>query len=151
MSSYPFNNSFTKQFRQEQPASFSAEEKPFQQIVISTYSTITDADVNKLGAHLTQQLHDNAIIHRLLAKLTQKDSPDIARLTAYVQEVHQLLRANANAEPFTAQYYKHLIELVASFLDLVTEFDMNGQELLLGNLNACYSNEDSFAVNQSVD
>lgn len=151
MSSYPFNNSFTRQFRQEQPASFSAEEKPFQQIVISTYSPITDAEINKLGLGLTQQLHDNAVIHRLLTKLTQKDSPDIARLTAFVQEVHQQLQSNASAEPFTAQYYKHLIELVASFLDLVNEFDMNGQELLLGNLNACYSGDDGFAVNQSVD
>ena len=58
---------------------------------------------------------------------------------------------NASAEPFTAQYYKHLIELLASFLDMVNEYDANGQELLLGNLNACYSNEPSFAVNQSVD
>ncbi len=151
MSSYPFNNSFTKQFRQEQTVSFCAEEKSFQQIVISSYSSLTDAEINTLGQSLTRQLHDNEIIHRLLTKLTQHDSPDAARLATYIQEVHKELRNNANAEPFTAQYYKHLIELCTSFHELVNEYDMNGQELLLGNLNACYVNEDSFAVNQSVD
>ena len=151
MSSYPYNNSFTKQFRQEQTVSFCAEEKPFQQIVISSYSPLTDAEINTLGQSLTRQLHDNEIIHRLLSKLTQHDSPDAARLAAYIQEVHQELSNNAHAEPFTAQYYKHLMELCTSFHELVNEYDMNGQELLLGNLNACYINEDSFAVNQSVD
>jgi len=151
MSSYPYNNSFTKQFRQEQTVSFCAEEKPFQHLLISSYSRLTDAEINTLGQSLTHQLHDNEIIHRLLSKLTQHDSPDAARLTAFVQEVHGELSNNANAEPFTAQYYKHLIELFTSFLELVNEYDMNGQELLLGNLNACYASEDSFAVNQSVD
>lgn len=151
MSSYPFTNSFTKQFRQEQSVSFCAEEKPFQNILISTYSRFTDAEINSLGQSLNEQLLDNNIIHRLLNKLTQKDSPDSERLLAFIKETHQELRNNANAEPFTAQYYKHLIELLASFLDLVNEYDANGQELLMGNLNACYSNEPSFAVNQSVD
>ena len=151
MSSYPFNNSFTKQFRQEQSVSFCAEEKPFQQIVISKYSTINEAEINALGQCLTQQLNDNAIVQRLLTKLTHKDTPDVVRLTTYVQEVHEELHTNASAEPFTAQYYKHLIELLTSFLELVNEYDINGQELLFGNLNACYSNEDSFAVNHSVD
>jgi hypothetical protein len=151
MSSYPFNNSFTKQFRQEQPVTFCAEEKPFDNIVVSTYGRFNDSEINALGKALNEQLFDNSIIHRLLSKLTQKDSQDAERLTAFVQQAHQELRTNANAEPFTAQYYKHLIELFASFLDLVNEFDTNGQELLLGNLNTCYFNETSFAVNQSVD
>jgi hypothetical protein len=151
MSSYPFNNSFTKQFRQEQSVSFCAEEKPFQNILISTYSRFTDAEINALGQSLNEQLLDNSTIHRLLIKLTQKDTPDAERLVAFIQETHQELRSHASAEPFTAQYYKHLIELLASFLDLISEYDTNGQELLLGNLNACYSNEPSFAINQSVD
>ena len=151
MSSFPFNTSFTKQFRQEQSVSFCAEERPFQNILISTYSRFTDAEINALGKSLNEQLLDNNIIHRLLNKLTQKDTPDAERLVAFIQETHQELRSNASAEPFTAQYYKHLIELLASFLDLISEYDANGQELLLGNLNACYSNETSFAINQSVD
>jgi hypothetical protein len=151
MSSYPFNNSFTKQFRQEQSVSFCAEEKPFQNILISTYSRFTDAEINSLGQSLNEQLLDNSVINRLLTKLTQKDNPDNERLSAFIQETHQELRSHASAEPFTAQYYKHLIELLSSFHDLLAEYDANGQELLLGNLNACYSNEPSFAVNQSVD
>lgn len=151
MSSYPFNTSFTKQFRQEQAVSFCAEEKPFENIVLSTYGRITESEINLLGSALNEQLFDNAIIHRLLNKLTQKDSRDAARLSAFIQETHEELSTHASAEPFTAQYYKHLIELLASFLDLLNEFDTNGQELLLGNLNACYFNETSFAVNQSVD
>ena len=151
MSSYPFNSSFTKQFRQEHSVSFCAEEKPFQNILISTYSPFTDAEINSVGQSLNEQLLDNSVINRLLTKLTQKDRPDAERLSAFIQETHQELRSNASAEPFTAQYYKHLIELLSSFHDLITEYDANGQELLLGNLNACYSNEPSFAVNQSVD
>jgi hypothetical protein len=151
MSSYPFNPSFAKQFRQEQSVTFCAEEKPFDNIVISTYGRHTDAEINALGKSLNEQLFDNSIIHRLLTKLTQKDSQDAERLSAFVLEAHKELRTNASAEPFTAQYYKHLIELFASFLDLVDEYDTNGQELLLGNLNTCYFNETSFAVNQSVD
>ena len=151
MSSYPFNTSFTKQFRQEQPVTFCAEEKPVQQLVLSTYSRMNDAEVNALGKSLNEQLFDNAIIHRLLTKLTVKDTRDAARLTAFVKETHQELSNHASAEPFTAQYYKHLLELLASFQELLEEFDMNGQELLIGNLNACYFNETSFAVNQSVD
>jgi hypothetical protein len=151
MSSYPFNNSFTKQFRQEQSVSFCAEERPFQNILISTYSSFTDAEINALGQSLNEQLLDNSIIHRLLNKLTQKDTPDTERLSAFIQETHQELRSHASAEPFTAQYYKHLIELLTSFHDLITEYDANGQELLLGNVNACYSNEPSYAINQSVD
>ena len=151
MSSYPFNTSFTKQFRQEQAVSFCAEEKPFENIVLSTYGRITESEINFLGSSLNEQMCDNAIIHRLLTKLTRKDSRDAARLSAFIQETHQELSAHANAEPFTAQYYKHLLELCNSFLDLVNEYDANGQELLLGNLNACYFNETSFAVNQSVD
>ena len=151
MSSYPFNTSFTKQFRQEQPATFCAEEKPFQQILLSTFGRRSDEEVNALGKALNEQMFDNAIILRLLTKLTQKDSRDAARLSSFVQETHQELRNHASAEPFTAQYYNHLIELLGSFQELVEEYDMNGQELLLGNLNACYSNENSFAINQSVD
>lgn len=151
MSSYPFNPSFTKQFRQEQPVTFRAEEKPVQQLVLSTYSRINDEEVNALGKSLNEQLFDNAIIHRLLTKLTLKDTRDAARLTAFVKETHQELSNHASAEPFTAQYYKHLIELLTSFQELLDEYDMNGQELLMGNLNACYFNETSFAVNQSVD
>jgi hypothetical protein len=151
MSSYPFNTSFTKQFRQEQAVSFCAEEKPFENIVLSTYGRITESEINLLGSALNEQMFDNAIIHRLLDKLTQKDSSDAARLSSFIQETHQELSTHASAEPFTAQYYKHLIELLASFLDLVNEFDSNGHELLLGNLNTCYSNDNSFAVNQSVD
>lgn len=151
MSSYPFNSSFTKQFRQDLPVTFSAEEKPFQHIVISTYGRFTETEINTLGQSLNDQLFDNGIIHRLLTKLTQKDSRDAERLSAFVQETHLELRAHATAEPFTAQYYKHLIELLGSFDDLVNEYDTNGYELLLGNLNACYFNENGFAVNQSVD
>jgi len=151
MSSYPFNTSFTKQFRQEQPVTFCAEEKPVQQLVLSTYSRMNDAEVNALGKSLNEQLFDNAIIHRLLTKLTLKDTRDAARLTAFVKETHQELSNHASAEPFAAQYYKHLIELLTSFQELLDEYDMNGQELLMGNLNACYFNETSFAVNQSVD
>lgn len=151
MSSYPFNNSFTKQFRQEQSVSFCAEEKPFQNILISTYSRFNDLEISNLGQSLNEQLLDNSIIHRLLTKLTQHDSSDAERLSDFIQETHQTLRSHASAEPFTAQYYKHLIELLSSFHDLITEYDANGQELLVGNLNACYSNEPSFAVNQSVD
>jgi hypothetical protein len=151
MSSYPFNTSFTKQFRQEQSASFCAEEKPFQSILISTYSHFNDAEINTLGRSLNEQLLDNNVIHRLLTKLTENDSPDAGRLSAFIQETHQELSNHANAEPFTAQYYKHLLELLTSFLNLVNEYDANGQELLMGNLNACYSSEPSFAVNQSVD
>lgn len=151
MSSYPFNTSFTKQFRQEQPVTFCAEERPVQQLVLSTYSRMSDAEVNALGKSLNEQLFDNAIIHRLLTKLTVKDTRDAARLTAFVKETHQELSTHASAEPFTAQYYKHLLELLASFHELLEEYDMNGQELLMGNLNACYFNETSFAVNQSVD
>jgi hypothetical protein len=151
MSSYPFNNSFTKQFRQEQTVTFCAEEKPIEQIVISTYRRTADAEVNALGYALNEQLFDNAIISRLLTKLTQKDSQDVQRLITFIQEARQELRSHASAEPFTAQYYNHLLELLQSFLGLVNEFDTNGQELLLGNLNACYFNETSFAVNQSVD
>lgn len=151
MSSYPFNTSFTKQFRQDQPVTFCAEEKPFEQIVLSTYGKMSEAEVNRLGSLLNEQLFDNSIIHRLLTKLTTKDTRDAARLTAFVQDTHQELSNHASAEPFTAQYYKHLIELLASFQELVAEYDANGLELLLGNLNACYFNETSFAVNQSVD
>lgn len=151
MSSYPFNPSFTKQFRQEQPVTFRAEEKPVQQLVLSTYSRINDEEVNALGKSLNEQLFDNAIIHRLLTKLTLKDTRDAARLTAFVKETHQELSNHASAEPFTAQYYKHLLDLLTSFQELLDEYDMNGQELLMGNLNACYFNETSFAVNQSVD
>ena len=151
MSSYPFNTSFTKQFRQEQPVTFCAEEKSFDNIIISRYGGITEPEVNALGKSLNEQLFDNAIIHRLLAKLTVKDSRDAERLSAFVQETYELLSNHSNAEPFTAQYYKHLLELLASFQELVNEYDSNGQELLLGNLNTCYSNETSFAVNQSVD
>jgi hypothetical protein len=150
MSSYPFNNSFTKQFRQEQPVTFCAEEKPFQQIVLCTYGQRSDEEINALGKSLNDQMPDNAIIFRLLSKLTEKDSRDAARLSSFVQ-IHNELRNHASAEPFTAQYYKHLIELLVSFQELVTEYDMNGQELLLGNLNACYFNETRFAVSQSVD
>lgn len=150
MSSYPFNT-FTKQFRQEQSVSFCAEEKPFQNILISTYNRFTDAEINSLGQSLNEQLLDNNIIHRLLNKLTQNDCPDSERLLAFIRETHQELSSHASAEPFTAQYYKHLIELLASFRDLVNEYDANGQQLLMGNLNACYSNEPTFAVNQSVD
>ncbi|MCS3795542.1 hypothetical protein [Niastella sp. OAS944] len=151
MSSYPFNASFTKQFRQEQPVTFCAEEKPVQQLVLSTYSRMNDTEVNALGKSLNEQLFDNAIIHRLLTKLTLNDIRDAARLTAFVKDTHQELSNHASAEPFTAQYYKHLIELLTSFQELLDEYDMNGQELLMGNLNACYFNETSFAVNQSVD
>ncbi|THU36080.1 hypothetical protein FAM09_22100 [Niastella caeni] len=151
MSSYPFNSSFTKQYRQEQFVSFCADEKPVQNIVISTYSRITDAEINTIGRSLNQQLLDNAIIHRLLTKLTQKDSFDVDRLSAFVQETHEELSNHASAEPFTAQYYSHLLELLTSFDELVNEFSANGQELLIGNLNACYSDESGFAVNQSVD
>lgn len=151
MSSSPFNTSFTKQFRQEQPVTFCAEEKPVQQLVLCTYSGMNDAEVNALGKSLNEQLFDNAIIHRLLTKLTLKDTRDGARLTAFVKETHQELSNHASAEPFTAQYYKHLIELLNSFQELLDEYNMNGQELLMGNLNACYFNETSFAVNQSVD
>jgi hypothetical protein len=151
MSSYPFNSSFTKQFRQEQPVTFCAEEKPFHQIVLSIYGRKSDAEINDLGQSLNEQLFDNGIIHRLLTKLTQKDSNDAARLSNFVRETHQELSKHASAEPFTAQYYAHLLELLTSFQELVTEFENNGQELLMGNLNACYSNEASFAINQSVD
>lgn len=151
MSSYPFNTSFTKQFRQEQSVTFCAEEKAVQQIVLSHYGRMNDAAINTLGIALNEQLFDNAIIHRLLTKLTLNDTRDAARLTAFVQETHQELQNHASAEPFTAQYYKHLIELLASFQELLAEYDTNGQELLVGNLNACYSNETGFAVNQSVD
>ena len=151
MSSYPFNTSFSKQFRQDQPVTFCAEEKPFEQIVLSTYGRINDAEINALGSSLNEQLFDNAIIHRLLTKLTSKDTRDVARLTAFVQETHQEISNHASAEPFTAQYYKHLIELLASYQELLAEYDANAQELLIGNLNACYFNETSFAVNQSVD
>lgn len=151
MSSYPFNTSFTKQFRQDQPVTFCAEEKPVQQLVLCTYNGMNDAAVNALGKSLNEQLFDNAFIHRLLTKLTLNDTRDTARLTAFVKETHQELSNHASAEPFTAQYYKHLFELLASFQELLNEYDMNGQELLMGNLNACYSNETSFAVNQSVD
>jgi hypothetical protein len=151
MSSYPFNTSFTKKFRQEQPVTFSAEEKPFEHIVISTYGRFTETEINDLGQSLNEQLFDNGIIHRLLTKLTQKDCRDAERLAAFVQETHLELQAQATAEPFTAQYYKHLIELLRSFDDLVNEYDTNGHELLLGNLNACYFNDNSFAVNRSVD
>ncbi|WP_205510593.1 hypothetical protein [Longitalea arenae] len=151
MSSYPFNSSFTKQFRQEQPVSFFAEEKPFQHIVISNYGRMKEAALNALGQSLNEQLFDNAIIYRLFTKLTQKDTQDTVRLSAFIEKTYEELTAHANAEPFTAHYYKHLIELIGSFLELVNEYDLNGQELLMGNLNACYSNENSFAVNQSVD
>ena len=151
MSSSPFNNSFTRQFRQEQPVTFCAEEKPFNQIVLSAYGRRSEEEINALGKSLNDQMPDNAIIFRLLSKLTQKDSRDAARLTSLVQETHNELRNHASSEPFTAQYYKHLIELLVSFQELVAEYDMNGQELLLGNLNACYFNETSFAVSQSVD
>jgi hypothetical protein len=151
MSSHPFNTSFTKQFRQEHPVTFCAEERPVQQIVLSHYGRMNDTSINTLGIALNEQLFDNAIIHRLLTKLTVNDTRDAARLTAFVQETHQELQNHASAEPFTAQYYKHLIELLASFQELLAEYDTNGQELLVGNLNACYSNETGFAVNQSVD
>jgi hypothetical protein len=150
MSSYPFNTSFTKQFRQEQAVTFCAEEKAYEQIVISTYNRISDAEINVLGSALNEQMFDNAIIHRLLTKLTQKDSRDAHRLLAFIEETHQECRNHASTEPFTAQYYKHLLELLGSFLDLVNEYDTNGQELLLGNLNASYYN-DNFASNESID
>ena len=150
MSSYPFNSSFTKQFRQEQPITFCAEEKTYEQIVISTYNRINEAELNLLGSALNEQLFDNGIIHRLLSKLTQQDSQDAQRLLAYIEETHQECSCHASAEPFTAQYYKHLLQLLTSFQELVNEYDTNGQELLLGNLNACYFN-DNFAVNQSID
>src|SRR5438094_10388961 len=116
MSSYPFNSSFTKQFRQEQSVTFCAEEKPYEQIVISTYNRMGDAEMNVVGSALNEQLFDNAIIDRLLTKLTQKDSRDAQRLLTFVQEIHQECRSHASAEPFTAQYYKHLLELLGSFL-----------------------------------
>jgi LPS O-antigen subunit length determinant protein (WzzB/FepE family) len=119
MSSYPFNNSFTKQFRQEQPVTFCAEEKSIEQIVIGTYRRAADAEVHALGYALNEQLFDNDIISRLLTKLTQKDSQDVQRLIAYVQQTHQQLRNHATEEPFSAQYYNHLLELLGSFLELV--------------------------------
>ena len=89
MSSYPFNTSFTKQFRQEQPVTFCAEEKPFQSILISTYSRFNHAEINALGRSLNEQLLVNNVIHRLLTKLTEHDSPDAGRLSAFIQETHQ--------------------------------------------------------------
>jgi hypothetical protein len=151
MSSYPFNSSFTKQFRQEQPVTFCAEERSYEQIVVSTYIRISDDEMNLLGSALNEQLFDNSITDRLLAKLTQKDSQDAQRLLDFIQKTHQEFSGHASAEPFTAQYYKHLLELLGSFLELVNEYETNGQELLLGNLNACNFDETSFAVNQSVD
>jgi hypothetical protein len=151
MSSFTFNSSFTKQFRQEQPSvTFCAEEQTYEQVVLSTFNQLREEDINVLGSALNEQLFDNAVIHRLLSKLTQKDSRDAQRLMAFIEETHQECRKNASTEPFTAQYYKHLLELLQSFQDLISEFETNGQELLLGNLNACYSN-DSFVVNESVD
>src|SRR5687768_11166343 len=115
MSSYPFNTSFTKQFRQEQPVTFCAEEKPVDNLVISTYGRMNELEINALGKSLNEQLFNNSIIHRLLTK-TQKDSQDAERLTAFIKDAHGELCTNASAEPFTAQYYKHLIELFATFL-----------------------------------
>ncbi len=134
---YPFNTSFTKQFRQEQPVTFCAEEKTYEQIVVSTYNGISDADVNRLGSALNEQLFDNGIIHRLLTKLTPKDSQDAHRLLAFISATHQECRHHCQRRTIYRPYIINtLLELLVSFQELVNEYDTNGQELLLGNLNA---------------
>jgi hypothetical protein len=140
MSSHPFNSSFTKQFRQ-QPAFYTgAEEKPWQNIRFSTYG-MQEREIQALGQALTDRLNDSTIIQRILIKLTNTDAPVAERLSAYIHEVQNELQSYASAEPFTAQYYNMLTEVLTSFLDVLNDFQVNGRQVLSEKLTGYFTTE----------
>jgi hypothetical protein len=142
----PFKTSFTRQFRQQHAAYSGTDVKQYQNLLFRTFG-INQTEIGSLGTMLTPRLHDDTIMHRLLAKLINHDTPDAERLNAFIQETCAELFAQISAEPYTSPYFNHLNEVLNSFLELVEDFVMNGSQMLSNKLTDIFTDE----FNQTFD
>lgn len=148
MSSYPFT-SFVKQFRQQPDFYTGIEETPFENILLRSYDK-SQTGIYSLGKELTERLTDNPLIHRLLVKLTNTDTPATDRLSAFVYDIINELATLAAEEPYTAQFYNLLIEVLTAFLELLNEFQLNGSQILSDKLTEYFTFEATDANNTDV-
>jgi len=139
MSSYPFNN-FVKQFRQKSAFYTGIEETSYENLLLRSYDK-SQTDMYALGKVLTERLTDNSLIHRLLVKLTNTDTPATDRLSAFVYDIINELAILAAEEPYTAQYYNLLVEVLTAFLELLNEFQLNGSQMLSDKLTEYFTLE----------
>ena len=146
MCSNPFKTSFTKQFRQQHAAYSGTDVKQYQNLLFRTFG-IRETEIGSLGKMLNPRLQDDTIMHRLLAKLINHDTPDAERLNAFIQETCAEIFPHAAAEPYTSPYFNHLVEVLNSFLELVEDFVLNGSQLLSNKLTDIFTAE----FNQSPD
>lgn len=146
MRSNPFKTSFTKQFRQQHAVYSATDLKQYQNLLFRTFG-INETEIGSLGKMLTPRLHDDTIMHRLLAKLINHDTPDAERLNAFIQETCAELFTQVTSEPYTSPYFNHLNEVLNSFLELVEDFVLNGSQLLSNKLTDIFTDE----FNQSLD
>ena len=149
MGHYPLNNSFTRQFREEPVLHFNGEAMQSNHLLFQMFGT-SKTDTQSLSQWLAPRLHDEAIIYHLQDKLTKDDMPGTERLYAFVQETSRELADQAQAEPYTAHYYDHLIALLRSFLDLIDAFTMNGLQLISGPSTASFTAEDNRPANSEA-
>jgi hypothetical protein len=148
MSSYPFS-SFVKQFRQQPEFYTGIEETPYENILLRSYDK-SQTDIHALGKVLSDQLTDNSLIHRLLVKLTNTDTPATGRLSAFVYDIINELATLAAEEPYTAQYYNLLIEVLTAYLELLHEFQLNGSQTLSDKLTEYFTMEATAGNNMDV-
>ena len=136
MGCYPLTSGFTRQFQQEPAFHFDIEAIPCQHLLFKAFGC-NETDIRSFSQWLAPQLHDQAIIRGLQDKLANHDIPDTQRLYELIQEISQELAAQAKAEPYTAHYYKHLITLLHSFLDLIDAFTMHGLQMITCSATGC--------------
>jgi len=141
MSSYPFNN-FVKQFRQKCAFYTGIAETPFENLLVRSYDKY-QTDIHELGQVLTERLTDNSLIHRMLVKLTNTDTPTSDRLSAYAYDIINELATLAANEPYTAEYYNLLVDVLTAFLELISEFQLNGSQMLSDKLTEYFTLETS--------
>jgi hypothetical protein len=138
MATNRYNRTFVNQFREEQILHPGTAERQVDYIKFSHYSG-NEQEVAMMAAHLTTLVHDVPLINRLTTTIQDEAIANATRLIDYIQDVKKQFDNYADAEPYTATYYHHLILALSDLEELAETFQNDTREHLLDKLQTAFA------------
>jgi hypothetical protein len=133
-----YNREFARQFRQDHILYPGTEERQVDHLRFRQFAG-NKQELANLANHLSDLVHDVSLINRLVTFMQDEAMSNAACLVTYIEGVKKQFSEYADAEPYTATYYAHMMLALNDLEELAETFQNDISEHLLDKLQMAFA------------
>lgn len=145
-----YNRAFARQFRQDQIHYTGTEERQVDHLRFRQFAG-NEQELANLANHLTDIVHDVSLINRLITFMQDEAMSNAAGIVVYIEGIKKQFSEYADAEPYTATYYNHLVLALNDLEELAETFQKDTREHLLDKLKKPFIQDATTDVYLDID